>query len=132
MTRSELKERLEAMLEDLPEDKAAMLVDFAAFLSQQSQSTESGEATSPENGWDAWEQGVIAAEEYWFSLPDATRRNYGHKTVAVVAGRVLEAGDDPTVLAARIQAGYPDRPVLYIEATADRLPALTIRGPRLR
>jgi hypothetical protein len=131
MTRRELKEQLEAMLEALPEDKATLLVDFAAFLSQQVQAGQLDEPTAePDTHWDAWEREVIAAEEYWFSLPEKVRRSYGSKTVAVVRDSVLDADDDPDALAARVEAQYPGQPMLYVEATAERLPALILRSPR--
>jgi hypothetical protein len=50
----ELTERPDAMLGALPENSSA-------------------------NAWDAWEQGVISAEEYWFGLSEALRRGYGER-----------------------------------------------------
>src|SRR5262249_36125159 len=127
MTHRELKERLDALLDELPEDKASLLLDFAAFLRQQAETAQ----PVPANGWELWEQAIIAAEEYWFGLPEAARHSYGNKIVAVVAGRILDADTDSATLLMRVQAGYPDQPILYIEAQAERLPPLTFRSPRL-
>ena len=60
MTRRELKEQLDALLEGLPEDKATLLVDFAIFLSQQTNQMV-GNAANSNNFWDDWEREVIAA-----------------------------------------------------------------------
>jgi len=126
MTLGEVKEQLEALLETLPEDKAQLLLDFAAFLKQQTQ-------TPPaEAAWDAWDRAIIEAEDYWFSLPEKTRRSYMGKTAAVVAGQILDADSDRATLRARVRAKYSNRPVLYVEGEAERLQPLVVLSPRLR
>jgi len=129
MTREEVKEQLEALLDELPGDKAQMLLDFAAFLKQQARA---GVPPTPQEDWTDWERAIIAAEEYWFSLPEETRRAYVGKTAAVIEGRILDADSNIRELEVRIRAQYPDQPVLYIEGEAEQFPALFIRSPRLR
>ncbi|MBI3760252.1 MAG: hypothetical protein HY260_00085 [Chloroflexi bacterium] len=131
MTISEVKERLGSIVDVLPSDKAQLLLDFATFLKQQFR----GEVESPaqiesDNGLDDWDREIVAAEEYWFSLPESTRQNYSGKTVAVAKDRILDADGDIDALTGRIEAQYPDLPVLYIEAEAERLPTLVILSPR--
>ncbi len=133
MTREEVKEQLEALLDELPGDKVQLLLDFAAFLKQQAQTDERLlQPPMPEAEWNDWDRAIIAAEEYWFSLPEATRHAYIGKTVAVIEGRILDADSDPEALTARIEAQYPDQPVLYVEGEAERLRPLVVLSPRLR
>ena len=130
MTLNEVKERLAIIVDALPPDKAQALLDFAAFLKQQAQVE--GQPPAPEGEWDDWDRAIIAAEEYWFSLPEAARQNYIGKTAAVVEGRILDADSDRAALRARVSAQYPDLPVLYVEGKAERLQPLVVLSPRLR
>lgn len=126
MTDHEVKQRLLTVLDALPPDKAEAVLDFATFLQHQV------EAPAPAEEWDdEWDRAIIAAEEYWFSLPEATRQNYLGQTAAVVEGRILDADKDRSALRARVRAQYPGQPVLYIEGEAKYLEPLVIRSPRL-
>ena len=129
MTREEVKEQLEALLDELPGDKAQMLLDFAAFLKQQARA---GVPPTPQEDWTDWDRAVIAAEEYWFSLPEATRQAYLGKTAAVVEGRILDADSNRAALQERISAQYPDLPVLYVEGEAEQFKPLVVLSPHLR
>jgi hypothetical protein len=128
MTYGEVKQRLITVLDSLPPDKAEAVLDFAQFLQQQVE----GQPATPEDEWDEWERAIIAAEEYWFSLPEETRQGYIGKTVAVVEGRILDADRDRSALQERVRGQYPDQPVLYIEGEAKYLEPLVVRSPRLK
>ena len=129
MIRNEVKERLEALLEALPDDKAQLLLDFATFLKQQ---TPARVPPAAREAWTDWERAIIAAEEYWFSLPEETRHSYGSQMVAVIQGQILDTDRDRQALRRRVFAKYPDTTVLYIEADAEPMPSLIIRSPRFR
>ena len=130
MTRGDVKEKLDALLEVLPDDKAELLLDFAAFLKQQVQAeVQQPPAIESEAGLDIWDQEIIAAEDYWFGLPEETRRAYVGKTAAVIASRILDSDSDREALETRIETQYPDRPVLYIEGEAKYLEPLVVITP---
>ncbi len=129
MIRNDMKEKLDALLEALPTDKAQLLLDFATFLKHQ---VSPGPMPSHGSEFTVWEQEIIAAEEYWFSLPEETRRAYVGKTVAVIESRILDADENRSTLRQRVRAQYPDQPVLYIEGEAQPMPSLIIRSPRFR
>ncbi len=129
MTRGEVKEKLDALLEILPDDKAELLLGFAAFLRQQA---EGQQPPAPREDWTDSERAIIAAEEYWFGLPEETRRSYGSQMVAVIQGQILDTDRDRQALRRRVFAKYPDMMVLYIEADAEPMPSLIIRSPRFR
>jgi len=117
--------RLLDLLDSLPPDKAETLLAFADYLRAQ-------EAAAPEaNGWDDWDRAIIAAEEYWFSLPPSSRDQYAGQIVAVAPGRILDSDPDRAALRARVSARFPDQPILYVEAGEHPLSPLIIRRPRL-
>lgn len=131
MTPAEVKERLNALVDVLPEDQARLLVEIASVLEQHAwPEAHLPDAPPAQDELDDWDREIVAAEEYWFGLPGVTRRNYAGKLVAVARDGILDADADEDALADRIETKYPNRPVLYIEAEAERLPPLVIRSPR--
>ena len=103
MPHDETKQRLYELLTELPIGKLATLLHFALFLQR-------GAASVDER---AWERDINMAENYWFSLPQAARQNYAGRAVAVTRIGILDADTDLNSLHARIQAHYPNQPVLY-------------------
>jgi len=128
MTRKEIKGKLEALLEILPDDKAEAVLDFAEFLQHQVGT----QLPAAEEEWDDWDRAIIAAEEYWFSLSEETRHAYIGRTAAVVEGRILDADSDRMALEERVRAQYPDLPVLYVEGEAEQFKPLVVLSPHLR
>lgn len=129
MTPTEVKQRLMAIVDELPPDKAQSLLDYAAFLGQRAFDDQASGNDSP--ALNDWDRAIIAAEEYWFSLPEAKRKEFGKKTVAVTNGRILGADENRQSLRKRLAAEYPGQPILYVEADAKQLEPLIWRGPRL-
>ena len=125
MTRDEVKEKLEALLNELPGDKAQLLLDFAAFLKQLVPPSGPPELTD-------WERQLVTAEDYWFGLPEEVRRSYSGKIVAVLPDKIVAADQDRAALRRKVKALYPDRAVLYVSPDEERHQPLVIRSPRLR
>jgi hypothetical protein len=125
MTRQEVKKRLEALLEVLPADKAELVLEFAASLGRELQSSSKESALGDELS--AWEQALASAEDYWFSLPEAERRKYSGQMVAVLENKIVGADRDGQTLRQKVGMNYPRQPVLYIDGEATREPALIVR-----
>jgi len=124
MTRIQVKENLDRLIERLPDDKAELLLDFAAFLSQHPHAPESAALSQDE-------QELARAEEYWFGLPEEARRACSGKTVAVTANRIVDSDTDLAALRRRVTAQSLDQVILFINAEAEREPILVLRSPRL-
>ena len=108
MTDQAIIEQLLSVLDALPPDKAAAVLVYATHLQEQVQGLE---AQSPpaDADLDDWDRAVIAAEEYWFGLPEAERYAYTGKVVAVVEGRLLAADTSLAKLQARVRAEFQTR-----------------------
>lgn len=131
MIQTQVKEQLNELVDQLSVEQAELLLDFAVLLRQRRRQDQ---ITAPIESMPAptvWEAALVAAEEYWFQLPEAIRRQYEGKTVALLRDRLLDADAQLSVLRKRISAQYPDQPVLYLEADAEPLPPLYVRSPRL-
>jgi hypothetical protein len=127
MTRKEVKKKLEALLDSLPVDKAELVLEFAASLGQELQS--SSKESTPSDELSAWEQELATAEDYWFGLPEAERRKYSGQMVAVLENKIVGSDPDVQKLQQKVAINYPRQPVLYIDGEATREPALVIRSP---
>jgi hypothetical protein len=128
MTDQEMKERLLTVLETLPAEKVEAVLEFATSLQDKMET----QPPAADADLDDWDRAVIAAEEYWFSLPEAERHAYTGKVVAVVKGKILAVDTGLAQLQARIRAEYLDTPVLYIEGEAEQFPEIRILSPKLR
>ena len=133
MTRDEVRMKLIELVSGLPQTQAELLLDFAGLLRRHSQlSNLPIAAAEPTGDLDDWDRALIAAEEYWFALPESVRREYSGKTAAVQAGRILDSDESLTALHDRILQHYLDQPVLFIEGDAEREPILVLHSPQLR
>ncbi len=124
MTHTQVKDNLVQLLEQLPHDKAELLLDFAAFLKQQPSPHELSALSIAERE-------LVRAEDFWFSLPKETRHQYLGKIVAVSFEKILDADSDLSALRRRVSAQLPAQTILYIEADAEREPMLVVRSPHL-
>jgi hypothetical protein len=124
MSRSGIRENLVKLFERLPDDKAELLLEFATFLSRQARLPES-------TGLTPAERELERAEDYWFGLPESTRRLYSGQTVAVTSERIVDADPGLSVLRHRVAEQHPGQVVLFIDAAAEREPELVLRSPRL-
>jgi hypothetical protein len=132
MTQTQIKERLNALVDTLPEDQATLLLDFAVMLRQrQTQSTLTARLTA-DTAPTEWEAALAAAEEYWFQLPESTRSQYSGRVVALLYDRVLDTDTELKTLRRRVTAQYPDQPVLYLDADAEQEPPLFVLSPHLK
>lgn len=132
MTQTQVKEQLNALLDLLPAEQAELVLDFAVLLRQrqiQTRPTEQGIAVPDLS---EWETALAAAEDYWFQLPDSSRAQYKNKTVALLRDQILDADVQLQALRKRLTSQYPDQPVLYLDADAEKLPPLFLFGPHFR
>ena len=136
MTQTQVKEQLNALLDRLPPEQAELVLDFATLLRQRQSQLEKKVKTQEnrlaiENVTD-WETSLAEAERYWFQLPEAVRVQYTGSIIALLRTQILGADVDLKVLRRRIAEQYPEQPVLYMDANAEREPILIMRSPRLR
>lgn len=132
MTELQVKEQLNTLLDALPLDQAELLLDFASLLRQRQVHVKKPDYLPIVDAATEWEAALAAAEAYWFQLPEITRTQYKNRTVALLRDRILDADGQLSALRRRIAAQYPEQPVLYLDANAEREPALTVHSPRLR
>lgn len=132
MTQTQVKEQLNALLDLLPVEQAELVLDFAVLLRQRQIQTKPTEQVIAIPDLSEWETALANAEEYWFQLPDSIRAQYQNKTVALLRDQIIDADVQLQTLRQRVTSEYPDQPVLYLDANAEKLPPLYIRSPRLR
>lgn len=132
MTQTQVKEQLNALLDLLPVEQAELVLDFAVLLRQRQIQIKPTEQVIAIPDLSEWETALADAEEYWFQLPDSIRAQYQNKTVALLRDQIIDADLQLQTLRQRVTSQYPDQPVLYLDADAEKLPPLYIRSPRLR
>lgn len=132
MTQTQIKERLNALFDTLPEDQAALLLDFAVMLRQRQTQSTSFARVNAGAAPTEWEAALAAAEEYWFQLPESTRSQYSGRVVALLYDRILDDDEKLKTLRHRITAQYPNQPVLYLDADAEQEPPLFVLSPHLK
>lgn len=132
MTQTQIKEQLNALVDKLPAEQAALVLDFAVMLRQRQTrpitSVSSNNSTAPTE----WEAALAASEDYWFQLPESTRLAYRGRVVALLDNRIVDADTELKTLRRRVAAQYPNQPVLYLDADAEQEPPLFVLSPHLR
>lgn len=132
MTQTQVKEQLNTLIDLLPAEQAELVLDFAVLLRQRQMQTKPTDQVSATPDATEWETALAAAEEFWFQLPHSSRAQYQNKTVALLRNQIIDADIQIHALRKRVTSQYPDQPVLYLDADAEKLPPLYIRSPRLR
>ncbi len=132
MTQTQVKEQLNALVDLLPAEQAALLLDFAVLLRQRQTQTATATKSDSTTSLTEWEAALVAAEEYWFQLPESVRAKYSNQTVAILREQILDADQQLKSLRQRVASMYPNQPVLYLDADAELMPPLFVRSPRLR
>jgi hypothetical protein len=132
MTQTQVKEQLNALVDLLPAEQAALLLDFAVLLRQRQTQTASATRADSTTSLTEWEAALATAEEYWFQLPESVRARYSNQTVAILREQILDADQQLKILRQRVASKYPNQPVLYLDADAELMPLLFVRSPRLR
>ncbi|HRW09678.1 MAG TPA: hypothetical protein P5121_31470 [Caldilineaceae bacterium] len=130
MAQTQIKEKLNVLIDSLPTEQAELVLDFAVLLRQrQAQAVDPNQTAIEAN---PWETALADAETYWFQLSEATRSQYKGKTVAILHDQILDSDVELAALRERVTRAYPDQPVLYLPADAEQLPPLFVRGPRFQ
>jgi hypothetical protein len=132
MTQAQIKERLNALIDLLPTEQAELLLDFAVLLRQRQVQTGPPDNVNSATDSTEWEVALAAAEEYWFQLSETTRTQYRGRVVALLYDRILDTDTELNALRRRIAAQYPNQPVLYLDADAEREQPLFVLSPLLR
>lgn len=136
MTQTQVKEQLNALLDQLPADQAELVLDFATLLRQRQahlEKQEKPQINRPEiDNTTEWEATLAEAEQYWFQLPEVVRSQYAGQIVALLHNQILDTDAELKSLRRRIAGQYPDQPILFMDADAEQEPILIMRSPRLR
>jgi hypothetical protein len=132
MTPPQVKEQLNALIDNLPQDQAQLVLDFANLLHQRRPKSKSRKRLPASEPISEWEKSLATAETYWFELSESTRQQYTGRVVALLRNRILDSDVSLQELRRRVNLLHPDQPILYLDANAEQEPALFVRSPRLR
>lgn len=132
MTQTQIKEQLSDLVDKLPADQAALVLDFAVMLRQRQARPVVSDRSNTSIAPTEWEAALAASEEYWFQLPESTRLAYNGRVVALLYNRIVDADTELKTLRRRVTAQYPNQPVLYLDADAEQEPPLFVLSPHLR
>lgn len=132
MTQTQVKEQLNDLVDKLPAEQAALVLDFAVMLRQRQTKLTSSHSSNTSTVPTEWEAALAASEEYWFQLPESTRLAYSGRVVALLDNRIVDADSELKTLRRRVTAQYPNQPVLYLDADAEQEPPLFVLSPHLR
>lgn len=132
MTQTQVKERLNALIDLLPTEQAELLLDFAVLLRQRQAQPAPLDSLNADPLSTEWEAALAAAEDYWFHLPETTRTQYTGRVVALLHDQILDADTELKVLRRRVALQHPNQPILYLDADTEQEPPLFVLSPQLR